>query len=401
MDDTTLLLYRRIPNSYRLQKGDAAPGSDRRLARTPSHDAGRPDGPPTGKGETADGPGDRGRPREYHGATPTSVRRNHEDTPISVLKRDRFRSTAVDWARRRLGEAMNSRRHPPSHITSAMSHSRADSTSSVSESLSRGLFRPVQAAVGRWTSEDRITMSDRPSHNLGGLDVDTVRQIDEVCRRFEAALAGRPPRAHRGLPGRRSLRGPTRASGRTAAALEREMRESEETVAKPSGRPCAVLERQTTGSPSTIAESPTMAPGTLPGHFPHAGCGILLGRRGGDRAARQPAGSSREQPTTASPRARPIGHSSARLNRHRIRYFGDYELLRGDRPRRHGRRLQGPAGEPQPAGRPQDDPRRPARRRGRRAALPHRGRGRRQPRPSQHRADLRGRRARGPALLLA
>ena len=28
-------------------------------------------------------------------------------------------------------------------------------------------------------------MSDRPSHNLGGLDIDLARHIDEVCRRFE------------------------------------------------------------------------------------------------------------------------------------------------------------------------------------------------------------------------
>ena len=39
-----------------------------------------------------------------------------------------------------------------------------------------------------------------------------------------------------------------------------------------------------------------------------------------------------------------------------VRYFGDYELLRRARPRRHGGRLQGPAGQPEPAGRPQDDP---------------------------------------------
>ena len=42
--------------------------------------------------------------------------------------------------------------------------------------------------------------------------------------------------------------------------------------------------------------------------------------------------------------------------------FGDLRAARGDRPGRHGRRLQGPAGQPEPAGRPQDDPRRPARR---------------------------------------
>ena len=31
-------------------------------------------------------------------------------------------------------------------------------------------------------------MTDRPSHNLDGLDINLARRIDEVCRRFE----GRP-----------------------------------------------------------------------------------------------------------------------------------------------------------------------------------------------------------------
>ena len=51
-------------------------------------------------------------------------------------------------------------------------------------------------------------MSDRPSHNLGGLDIDLARRIDEVCRRFEADLAGGEPTAHRRLSGRRGRRGP-------------------------------------------------------------------------------------------------------------------------------------------------------------------------------------------------
>ena len=71
-----------------------------------------------------------------------------------------------------------------------------------------------------------------------------------------------------------------------------------------------------------------------------------------------------------------------------------------DRPRRHGRRLPGPPDQPQPAGGAEDDPRRPARRRDRRQAVPDRGRGGRQPRPSGDRADLRSGPARGPALLL-
>jgi hypothetical protein len=39
-------------------------------------------------------------------------------------------------------------------------------------------------------------MSDRPSDNLGGLDIDLARRIDEVCRRFEAEWReGKQPRA--------------------------------------------------------------------------------------------------------------------------------------------------------------------------------------------------------------
>src|SRR5271157_599259 len=40
-------------------------------------------------------------------------------------------------------------------------------------------------AAKRSRTRDRITMTDRPSHNLDGLDIDLVRRIDEVCRRFE------------------------------------------------------------------------------------------------------------------------------------------------------------------------------------------------------------------------
>jgi hypothetical protein len=29
-------------------------------------------------------------------------------------------------------------------------------------------------------------MSDRPSHNLSGLNIDLARRIDAICRRFEA-----------------------------------------------------------------------------------------------------------------------------------------------------------------------------------------------------------------------
>ena len=94
-----------------------------------------------------------------------------------------------------------------------------------------------------------------------------------------------------------------------------------------------------------------------------------LGRPGGldPSPARTPLLLMCRHPTTSRPPSdgppprlpEPARHD-ARLRR--LRAAG------GDRPRRHGRRLQGPAGQPQPHRRPEDDPGRPARRRGRRAA---------------------------------
>ena len=70
-------------------------------------------------------------------------------------------------------------------------------------------------------------MSDRPSDNLGGLDIETARRIDEVCRRFEANWReGCRPRVADYLvdvspEGRPALRA-------ELEALERELRPSEE-----------------------------------------------------------------------------------------------------------------------------------------------------------------------------
>ena len=83
-------------------------------------------------------------------------------------------------------------------------------------------------------------MSDRPSQNLGGLDVDLARRIDEVCRRFEADWRqGRQPRIEDYLvdapdEGRPALRA-------ELSALERELRQSEEVTA--CRRPALTLRR--------------------------------------------------------------------------------------------------------------------------------------------------------------
>jgi hypothetical protein len=106
-------------------------------------------------------------------------------------------------------------------------------------------------------------MSDRPSHNLGGLDTDLVRRIDEVCRQFEAAWReGRQPRLDDYLvdvldEGRPALRA-------ELSALERELRQSEQTMPRPKAGSAATPESMAAPSPSAVAEAPTIAPGPPP-----------------------------------------------------------------------------------------------------------------------------------------
>src|SRR5271165_7474016 len=106
-------------------------------------------------------------------------------------------------------------------------------------------------------------MSVRLSHNLDGLNIDLARRIDEVCRRFEADWReGRRPRLDDYLgevpdEGRAGLRA-------ELEALERELRPSEETVARPEAGPPTVPEPPAAPNPSTIAEAATIAPGPQP-----------------------------------------------------------------------------------------------------------------------------------------
>ncbi len=74
-------------------------------------------------------------------------------------------------------------------------------------------------------------MSEQPSEHLGGLDVELARRIDAVCRRFEAEWrAGRRASVEDYLDD-------VPAEGRTPLraeleALERELRQVDETVAR-------------------------------------------------------------------------------------------------------------------------------------------------------------------------
>ncbi len=79
-------------------------------------------------------------------------------------------------------------------------------------------------------------MTDRPSRNLEGLDINLARRIDTVCRRFEADWrAGRQPRIEEyqdEVPdeGRQALRA-------ELEALMHELRPAEATVVRPEAGP--------------------------------------------------------------------------------------------------------------------------------------------------------------------
>jgi hypothetical protein len=92
-------------------------------------------------------------------------------------------------------------------------------------------------------------MREQANDNLGGLDLDLVRRIDAVCRRFEADYrAGKSPviadyLAEIPKVGRSALRS-------ELIGLEQELRRSDETSARPDSGP--------------IADAPTIAPASLP-----------------------------------------------------------------------------------------------------------------------------------------
>jgi eukaryotic-like serine/threonine-protein kinase len=168
-------------------------------------------------------------------------------------------------------------------------------------------------------------MSDRPSHNLSGLHIDLARRIDEVCRRFEAVWReGRQPRVEDFLvdvsqEGRPALQA-------ELEALERELRQSGETVARPEAGPPTASEPQTAPNPCTIAEASTIAPGPQP-------TTSILGEACSsvhEQATVRPSNPPRspyDQPTAAVLGQHPSATPGA-SEPNRIRYFGDYEITR-------------------------------------------------------------------------
>jgi WD40 repeat protein/tetratricopeptide (TPR) repeat protein len=134
-----------------------------------------------------------------------------------------------------------------------------------------------------------MKMSDRPSHNLDGLDINLARRIDDVCRRFEAGWReGKEQRVQDYLAevpeeGRAALQA-------ELEALASELGRSDETVApaEPTTEPVPGQPRPTVHEDATV---PPTDQATID-HGPSAGAQV---------ADNSPS---------------------------RIRYFGDYEILR-------------------------------------------------------------------------
>jgi hypothetical protein len=160
-------------------------------------------------------------------------------------------------------------------------------------------------------------MSDRPSDNLGGLDIGLARQIDEICRRFEAAWrAGCQPRIDDYLvevvdEGRPALLA-------ELEALERDLRPAEENRPRPDASSATTPEPLPARPFSTVADAATIAPASLP-TAPIPGVGNPSVH---EQATVAPRGQATVDLGSSAP-APPHGSEPTR-----VRYFGDYDLIR-------------------------------------------------------------------------
>jgi len=172
-------------------------------------------------------------------------------------------------------------------------------------------------------------MSDEQGHNLRGLDIDTARRIDAVCRRFEADWrAGRQPRIDDYL-GDFALEGQA-APRAELEALSHELGETKEAGITTVGRAGSLPEPGAT-LPSTNSEIQSIAPDAplttlVPGEAPasvHEDATIPPRRDPTIELTPLP----RDQPTAAV-----LGETAAmepdEAERLRVRYFGDYEINR-------------------------------------------------------------------------
>ena len=160
-------------------------------------------------------------------------------------------------------------------------------------------------------------MSDAHPQDPEAPDVALARQVDAICRKFEADWrAGRRPAISDYLgevaeEGRLILRA-------ELEALARELRPSLETVVRPEAGSPTAPEPQAATNPFTIAEAATIAPGPQPtSPMPDTASPVVH-----EESTLPP----RDQATVDLGPSRPVQPCAS--TRDLVRYFGDYELLR-------------------------------------------------------------------------
>ena len=212
---------------------------------------------------------------------------------------------------------------------------------------------------------------------------------------------------------RRSVNG-TRSSCHEANAMATIPANAREFRSRAGRRSRAAAQRGHRGIPRGPGGGPPAGPAGPDGPAPGPGgrAGVVLRQPGAPGAAHRPLARSSSSRRRArgpalsggctaglvGPETQPDAAAPAAVDG-RVGYFGDYELLEVIAEGRHGGRLQGAAGQPGPRAGAEDGAIRPVRDARRLAAVPPGGRGRGAPRSPEHRAHLRGRRARRAPLL--
>jgi tetratricopeptide (TPR) repeat protein len=168
-------------------------------------------------------------------------------------------------------------------------------------------------------------MSDRPSEELDSAGNNIAAGIDEVCRRFSADWgAGRRPRIVDYLIGVSHEAGP--ALRAELEALQRKLRQGDETVACGDAGLATVAEPQTAPPPAMVAEAPTIAPRPQPTTI-NVGIETSPVHDEVTMPPSNPPRSSDDQATAALGGQDPSATHSA-PGPTCIRYFGDYEITR-------------------------------------------------------------------------
>jgi hypothetical protein len=166
-------------------------------------------------------------------------------------------------------------------------------------------------------------MSEQADIDLEGLNL--ARHIDLVCRRFEADWReGRQPHIEDYLVDVLDEKRP--AFRVELSALERELRHREQTVADPEAGGPTAPRPQAAPHPPTITEAPTIVQGTPATSFMRG----VLPSHVRDEATVPPSGLPQfpHDQTAAAVRGLDLSATRNAAEPTRIRYFGDYEIVR-------------------------------------------------------------------------